>query len=187
VHISVYPNTVKFVESKLEALKQMAKDGDVTLVLKYFTHFRIAYRDDVGDKDLTQRIYTTCQIGNLWQCLTLEGSRLYRCPQAAHILGFTTTYSNGMGSDFLDVTDISSAQEVAEWLLNAQALVSCQACAGSVGTLLPHQQLRSNMGLTTLSQGMAIDVDYIARLGHNLSASNGCMEREMVVHSRLGL
>jgi hypothetical protein len=176
----MYPSTAGAIERHLDDLKTTAANTDTTLVLKYFDRFRVAYREPSNDTHLTERIYRTCQIANLWRCLTVEGGRLYRCPQATHVhmAAEYSAYRGGHGGDYLDIGQIESADEVLVWLRQPTALNSCQACAGSVGDLQPHRQIRSGR----LSEvGSTVDRTYLQLLETDRTASNSCVGREVVV------
>lgn len=181
VHISVYPNTARFIERHVPALRIAAGAHEVTLVLKYFNHFRVSYRADDGDGNLTQRIYRTCQIGNVWRCITLEDGRLYRCPQATYIQRFTGDARDGRGLDFLEVDAITSALEVEQWLRCETSLTSCRICTGSVGKLYPHQQMQPSIEAAT-APTEAIDHGYLALLESDMNASNLCVDQEVVLN-----
>jgi uncharacterized Fe-S cluster-containing radical SAM superfamily protein len=178
VHISVYPNTVRHLESHLEELQKQAVDAQTTLILKYYDHFRLAYRNDDGDEELTQRIYKTCQIGNLWRCLTVEEGRLYRCPQSTylHISG-RMRQAGRLSSDYLEIFEISSAEEILAWLRQDAALESCRMCAGSAGTRQLHRQL----GIRTSAPPAAVDNEYLKVLEADITASNSCVSKERVL------
>ncbi|MGH8349745.1 MAG: radical SAM protein, partial [Pseudomonas sp.] len=141
IHISVYPNTRRAIEAGLRSLQDTAAAANTTLVLKYFDRFRLAYRLPDDDRTLTERIYRTCQIGNVWRCLTVEHGHLYRCPQAAFQHRFHTPAISVAGGDYLPIHEIGSAAQVRRWLCRGQPLGACRGCAGSVGELRLHRQL----------------------------------------------
>jgi uncharacterized Fe-S cluster-containing radical SAM superfamily protein len=178
VHISVYPNTLRHIESRLQELQKQAADAQTMLILNYYDHFRIAYRDEDGDDALTQRVYKTCQIGNLWRCLTVEEGRLYRCPQSAylHIKG-GERQARGSAVDYLEISEISSAAEVLGWLQQKSALDGCRLCAGSVGIRQRHRQL----GIRTSEPPVAVDLEYLKVLETDITASNSCVSKKRVL------
>lgn len=184
IHVSAYPATRRFLERTMPELRAMAITHNVTLLIKYFDHFRIPYREDDGDNVLTQRIYRTCQIGNVWRCLTLEGGRLYRCPQAASERLLVHSPVGCAGEDYLEVATISSAVDIATWLNRDLALVSCRTCAGSVGQLVPHQPLLPREMDGVASSTRALDLDFLDLLEADPAASNSCVDGEVLIHGR---
>ena len=182
VHISVYPNTARVIERYLPALRLTAETYKVTLILKYFNYFRVSYRTDNGDQDLTERIYHTCQIGNVWRCITLEGGCLYRCPQATYLQLFSGETRDGRNLDFLEVDTITSALDIEQWLSHETSITSCQVCTGSVGKLHPHQQMRSTSEVVMTTATNTIDLDYLTLLESDMNANNSCIDREVVLN-----
>lgn len=180
VHVSVYPSTTRAVERHVDVLRERAKRSHTRLRFLYFDQFRISYRPSGDDEALTARVYRTCQVGNVWRCLTLEDTRLFRCPQAAHvnIAPEYAAYRSHHGLDFLEINAISSPEALLAWLRGRQALTSCQVCAGSVGTLQPHQQILRRRFETDLPE---IDRTYLELLEANPTASNSCVGREVTV------
>jgi organic radical activating enzyme len=180
VHVSVYPSTAGAIARRVDGLREAAAAGGARLKLLYFDRFRVAYRAPGQDGELTERIYRTCQIGNVWRCLTLEAGRLYRCPQAAHV-HLSDRYKgcrSSHGADYLEVDRIASVGELVDWLVRPEPLASCQVCAGSVGGLQPHRQLK-------LSQpeepSPDVDAMYLDLLERDPDAGNSCVAREEVV------
>jgi hypothetical protein len=161
-------------------LTSAAKLSETHLKLKYFDQFRVSYRKPSGEPYLTQRVYRTCQIGNIWRCMTLEGNRLYRCPQAAHV-ATSAEYRGIVGegsADYLAVDEIRSSAQIADWMNWPEALSSCNVCAGSVGELVKHEQLRPRESEVMTA---TVDRDFLQILEQNPNASNSCVAREEVL------
>jgi hypothetical protein len=83
LHISVYPNTSRVIDTQRELISRRAAQARTRVTFKFFDHFRVSFRPNDNDHELTRLIYATCQIGNRWRCLTVEDGMLYRCPQSA--------------------------------------------------------------------------------------------------------
>jgi hypothetical protein len=158
----------------------LAKKYSTTLIVNRFENFRQTYRPAGGDAALTQQIYNSCQMGNVWRCLTVDGGRLYRCPQAMFLQksyrGPMT--STGAGRDYIEITAVSSAEELLQWMRRSSPLSSCGRCAGSVGELHPHQQARRGV---PLGLPRSIDQVYLAELQHDANADNGCLSQTEVL------
>lgn len=177
VHVSVYPNTRQRLESQISQLREQAEASHTVLVLKYFDYFRIAYRDVGEDTNLTERIYRTCQIANLWRCLTVESGQLHRCPQSAYLSAFSGKPREHR--DHLDIAQIRSAREILLWLRGEHSLESCQHCAGSVGVRVPHRQRSRTAEVRPTQQ---VDYSYMRTLEEDITTSNGCVSSELVAN-----
>lgn len=180
VHVSVYPSTTRAVERHTDDLRRLAERSGTRLKFLYFDRFRISYRTPVDDDTLTQRVYRTCQVGNIWRCLTLEGARIYRCPQAAHVNTSSEYehYRSRDGLDYLEIDRIDSAETVLDWLRGTEPLSSCKVCAGSVGQLKPHQQIRRKEADPDLPD---VDRKYLELLEAEPTAGNSCVGRDVLV------
>ncbi len=174
VHVSVYPGTALMIKRLLPETRARAERHGTALVVKHFDHFRVSYRAPDGDRALTGRVYRTCQIANVWRCLTVDAGRLYRCPQSAYLLGSPRgpQRSQAMGVDYLDISTITSAHQVRVWLLRPAPLQSCASCAGSAGARMPHQQMRS---VQAADVARDIDFEYLDQLDHDRAADNSCV------------
>lgn len=189
IHISVYPNTRKAIEAALPSLTDRAAGANTTLLVKYFDHFRVSYRIPDDDHILTERIYRTCQIGNVWRCLTVEQGNLYRCPQAAFRHRFHPLIVSASGGDHLPIHEVSSAAQIRRWLHRGEPLEACRGCAGSAGELLAHRQLHSRERRDSLRAEASpfpmgvngIDLSYLAELEIDANADNGCVSVSRVI------
>lgn len=178
VHVSVYPNTARFVGRHREAMVEAAASSGTTLVFKHFDHFRVTLRPRTLQPELTQAIYRTCQIGNRWRCLTVDAGRIHRCPQSV-LVG----QRHGANErDSLRIAHICSAETLRAWIEQDEALDACQRCTGSVGLRHPHTARSS--GSTDLEFGPAgadsnlIDLEFLDRLERDPDADNGCVTVE---------
>lgn len=180
VHISVYPSTAKVIENHKAALRATAEAHNVALMLKNFDHFRVSYRAESDDYNLTERIYRTCQIANLWRCLTLHDGNLYRCPQAVFLQALSNHALGGQKVEYLEIDSIGSAKEIEQWLYRETALNSCTSCTGSAGKLVPHELVQSRGEPTITFDPDSIDSNYLQLLESDLVASNSCVEQEVV-------
>jgi organic radical activating enzyme len=175
VHVSEYPSTSKHIRQHADELRDLADRYGTEVRIKVFDNFRVSYRRRSDDAFLTERIYQTCQIGNAWRCLTVDRGIIYRCPQSAHLHRAGQLVGS---SDFLRITEIASADEMATWLTQPHALESCQLCLGSVGTLRPHQQVQLGMPLFAPGE---VDYAYLAELSRDVDAGNSCITNEQVL------
>lgn len=180
VHVSVYPSTARAVERRVNELRESAAAAGTTLILKYFDRFRVAYREPEDDPSLTQRIYQTCQVANLWRCLTVEQGRLYRCPQSTHVHTAVeyAAFRSGHGIDYLEIDDIGSSDEVLAWMRRQEALTSCQVCTGSAGTLQPHRQI---IATRRAEASDVVDHTFLTELEQDITADNSCVSRDVVL------
>jgi len=170
VHVSVYPNTARHLHRARPAIVRAAEHSGTTLRFKHFDHFRVAFRQPDDHPELTQDIYETCQIANRWRCITVESGRLHRCPQS-----MLAPDAGAVIEDGLAITEIDAAETVRSWLLRADALRSCQSCAGSVGLRRPHRaRTRSDVDVPA----DALDLAFLARLRVEGDADNGCVSAD---------
>lgn len=171
VHVSVYPNTSRYLSRHRQSVARAAEISATTLVFKHFDHFRVAFRPSEQHPELTQVVYETCQVGNRWRCITVEAGRVHRCPQDALLAAEHASADH----DALEIAAIGSAKAFRSWLLREEALDSCRRCTGSAGLRHPHRA-RSAAGDDV--GGDAIDHAYLARLQADPDADNGCVTTE---------
>jgi organic radical activating enzyme len=170
IHVSVYPNTARQIAARRELIERLAAESGTVLLFKYFDYFRVAFRPDDHDDELTQLIYDTCQIGNSWRCLTVENGTLYRCPQSAPATdrAAITRVSEGIG-----ISGIRDVGELRAWIENPSPLPSCATCAGSAGLRHPHKMRRPVPEFSDRTD--LIDHEYLGRLLADPDADNGCV------------
>jgi organic radical activating enzyme len=174
VHVSVYPNTRKYLGTRREAIIATAAASGTRLTFKTFDHFRLSFRAEDHDDHLTEAVYRTCQIANRWRCLTVESGRIYRCPQSA-LLG--SQHPPYVAADSLEIEQIESTEVLRRWIERDEPLDSCTRCAGSVGFRHPH---RMSGGRTAeeASGPEVVDYSYLERLAADPDADNGCVAVE---------
>lgn len=177
VHVSVYPSTSRAIKRNTRQLRDLARSAGVTLLFKYFDHFRVSFRQPASDAELTQRIYRTCQIANLWRCITAEQGRLYRCPQTAHVhlSDEYQAFRGRHGVDFLEIEHIESPDDLLGWLRKPEAIEGCRVCAGSAGMLQPHVQRRRSHHVEIVDK---IDREFLSRLERDPTVDNSCIADE---------
>lgn len=170
VHVSVYPNTAKHLIRARPVIMRAAERTGTMLVFKHFDHFRIPFRHPEDHPELTQAIYETCLIGNRWRCLSIESGRIFRCPQS-----MLNPDPDAATEDSLPIAGIVSTALFRAWLMRTEALRSCRSCAGSVGLLMPH---RAHVPGDVDSLPESLDLRYLAQLGSDRDADNGCVSVE---------
>jgi len=167
LHISVYPNTSRLIDAHRELITRRAAQGRTRVVFKFFDHFRVSFRPDDDDNELTRLIYATCQIGNRWRCLTVEDGMLYRCPQSALL-----------AHDFRSVRTsdgVRHSSELRAWIARRAPLLSCSSCTGSAGLRHPHKMRRL---APKFSGPDLVDREYLERLLVDPDADNGCVRAQ---------
>jgi organic radical activating enzyme len=172
LHVSVYPNTSRLIDTYRELILRRAAQAGTRVIFKFFDHFRVSFRPDDDDDELTQLIYATCQIGNRWRCLTVEDGMLYRCPQSVLLAQDSKA---GRTSDGIRINDVQGTSELHAWITRPTPLLSCSSCTGSVGLRHPHQMRRP---VTEFSGPDLVDREYLERLLADPDADNGCVRAQ---------
>lgn len=180
VHVSVYPNTRRNIERDAPGIIGAARATGTVLVFKEFRNFRLSFRNR-DQPELTQAIYSTCQVGNRWRCLTADTGRLYRCPQSALL---SRTRPAWRRSDSLVIDEIASHHELRDWVLRPEALDGCQECTGSAGRLHQHETLTPRLARkgdpgSPSDADDPIDRSFLATLVGDPDADNGCVSEEI--------
>lgn len=164
VHVSVYPSTARHLARHHDAIVEAARRSGTALVFKHFDFFRASLSRTERAPELTQLIYSTCQIANRWRCLTWTPGRLHRCPQSALL----SEPAQAM-ADSLEITAIGSVDHLYRWMLQEKALASCSRCLGSVGQLHPHRARDAG------EDSEEVDRAYLERLLKDPDSDNGCV------------
>lgn len=172
LHISVYPNTTRAIESQREQISRRAEECGTRLTLKYFDHFRVSFRPPDDDEVLTGLIYATCQVGNRWRCLTVEDGTLYRCPQSAMLARDSEAVHV---SDGLRIGGVRHATDLLAWIERPTPLLSCSECTGSAGLKHRHQMCRMVEEPATSD---LVDRTFLTLLQADPDADNGCVRPE---------
>jgi hypothetical protein len=141
VSVSVYPGRELSADTA-ESLETTATAHGVRLKFKRFDRFRESYSEvGTGDEDLVERVFRTCQMANVWRCITIWHGRLYRCPQSL----FLPTALDGL-RDVAEGIEISDRpgflDSLVAFLESNEPLTSCRYCLGSVGRLYRNEQVR---------------------------------------------
>ncbi len=83
VSVSMYQDRC-IDEAAIEPIRQTAEGHGVRINFKPFRYFRESYSElGTPNQALTERIYRTCQMANVWRCHTLWSGHLFRCPQTS--------------------------------------------------------------------------------------------------------
>jgi hypothetical protein len=172
LHISVYPNTSRFIDTHRELIRRHAAEAGTRVTYKSFDHFRRSFRPQDGDHELTRLIYATCQIGNRWRCLTVDDGMLYRCPQSALLAQDSETVR---ASDGIRIDGVRDTSELHAWIARPTPLLSCSSCTGSAGLRHPHRMRRL---ASEFSGPDLVDQEYLERLLADPDADNGCVRAE---------
>lgn len=180
MHISVYPGTRLFFKRTLPMVRELAFSTRTVVIVKYFDYFRVAYRPKSSDAELTELIYRTCQIANLWRCLTVENGYLYRCPQSA-VHDFLIP--GGSKNDRLWIDSITSRESIHRWINGSTPLSACRSCCGSAGIRLLHRQQSDGNPRTeeAPSGDELVDQAFLEALEANPWLENGCVVSEEVI------
>ncbi|MGZ4526223.1 MAG: radical SAM protein [Mycobacterium sp.] len=172
LHISVYPNTSRLIDTHRELTTRRAAQAGTRVVFKFFDHFRVSFRPDDNDDELTRLIYATCQIGNRWRCLTVEDGTLYRCPQSALLAHDSKAVRT---SDGIRIDGLRHTSELHAWIARPTPLLSCSSCTGSAGIRHPHKMRRL---APEFSGPDLVDREYLERLLADPDADNGCVRAQ---------
>lgn len=167
VSVSVYPGREPGTDV-LAAVARTADEYGVRLRLKYFHYFRESYSEPgARDPELTERIFRTCQMANVWRCNTVLGGRLYRCPQSAFL---PSVIPKPGADDGLALTDDPGfGQRLLAFLESSDPLGACTNCLGSVGRLFGHSQMRRSAWRTRQQQHTEelLDWEHLRELERN--------------------
>ena len=142
VSVSVYPGSEP-AEENIREIREKAAAHDVAVNFKHFTRFREAY-SETGTKDrvLLQQIFQTCQMAHVWRCHTVLEGYLYRCPQSAFLPRVIDELRLSQNTDGIRLTDSPTfLRDLLDFLESDHPPASCSHCLGSVGRLIPNQQI----------------------------------------------
>lgn len=170
IHISRYPSVSVPADNEL---REIARELGVPITVQGFNAFRWHRATRHHDRNLTKRIFQTCQLYHCWQCHTVRDAWFYACPPAA------TWRDTDEGVDLLNsCEDIPSALN--RLLSRQEPFAACNSCMGSAGQLFAHRR-----GWRTGSAGPsvpAIDEAFLAQLEREPDALNSCYEYQRTFH-----
>lgn len=172
VHVSVYPATARRWRTIGPDVVRRSSEFGVPITVKRFEYFRESFRPLDDDHDLTERIYSTCQVAHSWRCLTVERGVLYPCPQS------TLSNDGAAETDGLALDSIPSADGLAKWIAQESPRAACSSCTGSAGTLHVHEQQSAGLSIRSRLDEGPVDHSFIARLEHDPDSDNGCVVDE---------
>jgi len=144
LEVSVYPGH----EPDIEYLKKMApvlEKRKVMVAVVYYTHFREGY-SEIGTKDetLVRKIYDSCHIVHTWKSHAIVNGRFYKCPESYFIsTGLDERFSN-VSPDGIKISDsLEFGNELLGFLETKEPLETCNACLGTSGKNVAHEQQRN--------------------------------------------
>lgn len=143
LEMSEYPGHEPTIE-QYELIADRARTHGVNVCVNRFERFRESY-SEVGthDEDLVEDIFDTCQMAHEWFCHTVHEGNFYLCPQSLFLPRIGVAHAGP--PDGLPIeTDEGFASLLLAYIERRSPLNSCRNCLGSVGKLLPHQQVRRN-------------------------------------------
>ncbi len=177
VHISAYPS-YKIAHNKLDICQEKAQVYGVNLEILHFDYFREAHSEQgTRDADLVHRIYSTCQIAQIWRCHNVCDGYFYRCPQSLFIpQGLGNDSRSNAIHDRLKITDSATfLDDLLNYLLSERPLKSCSHCLGSVGKRFPHVRGSHGVLETSYSTEELVDWEYLHLLERDPHADNLCV------------
>lgn len=175
VEVSEYPGSEPDL-SHYDHVLAMSETYRVPVQVFRYEYFRESYTEEgTADSALVQRIFDTCKLAHDWFCHTIAHGYFYLCPQSVY-LRRVGVVENG-GSDGLEIADDDGfAERLQAYINRSSPLRACGSCLGSVGRLLPHQQVprrewRTHQGFPTEP---LVDRAYLELLRTNIHAPDGC-------------
>lgn len=172
VHISRYPQ-VKLKDEDIQNYTNKANDYGVELIIKYFNYFRISY-SEIGstDKELVNRIYSSCQITHIWECHNVDQGYFYKCPQSIFLPKIIQSLRPEQ-----DRIKISPENDFKDTLLrflrSSLPLNACTYCLGSAGKLISHNI--HGKTLKTHNYESCVDYQFLEQLERTPTMDNGCV------------
>ncbi|MBN1468102.1 MAG: 4Fe-4S cluster-binding domain-containing protein [Fusobacteriaceae bacterium] len=167
-------NKTKIIRYLTEKTKQF-KNLEVKIL--NFKYFRESYTEyGPLNVELIDKIYETCLVSKNWQCYNLEEGYFFKCPQA-HILSKHKEIDikkNGVRI----VGNSNLISYLKEYLNDSTPLKACFYCLGSVGKLIPHEQvpkIKWRQYQEYHSEEL-IDYEYMDVLKKNFNADNGVIK-----------
>lgn len=179
VRITTYPNSVQRIEALLDSWTAICDRSGVRLEVRHSDQFRITLRPIDTSPELTERIFSACQMAHDWRCLTLGNGRLFLCPQA-HAFAIAGVrepdQDDGVGVD-------SSVAEILRYLERSKPLPSCGSCTGTFGAVRAHEQLRQSDFISAEQAPEWLDLPTLRRV-EDASGSHVGRDRNLVTFRR---
>ncbi|MFX1392335.1 MAG: radical SAM protein [Promethearchaeota archaeon] len=178
VYISIYPN-IKIKPEVLTSFKNKADKFNVVLQLIHFDYFRVStYELATKNKELIKRIYSTCQIAQIWRCHNIDNGYFYKCPQSLFIPKKIKGLTWNLDQDRVKISNNNKfKKELRDFLKSKEPLNACSYCLGSVGKLFPHKQANKNKENPKITEEL-IDWNFLKQLEKNPELDNGCYRFE---------
>jgi organic radical activating enzyme len=188
VRVSVYPGK-EMPEAEKRKAAALAAQHDTSLSLQYYDQFRESVVElPTKDHELIKRIYDSCLIAHQWHCNTIESGFFYKCPQA-----FLLPSSHGTAGEQLAQEDgirlrnePGFARVLWSYLLDDTPLSACRQCLGTVGKLIPHEQVkRKDWRMLQMRQAQGlVDYEHMEALEKGLVTDVPAKLVTLVVHPR---
>jgi hypothetical protein len=169
VWVSVYPGHEPS-EDEVARWHDLATEHGVDVKLHHYEQFRESHSEyGTEDGQLVRRIFSTCDIINLWRCHALINGTFYMCPEAY----FLPVLRGEEPRDGLVLTDDLDAEALQTYLNREEPLYACRFCLGTVGLPFPHQQVRRREWRLPQQKPTEelIDYEYLAEREQELPAT----------------
>jgi organic radical activating enzyme len=164
VHISHYPHVPLPTDPELQ---QIASALGASITVQDFDAFRWHRSSRRHSRELTERVFRTCQPYHSWDCHTLRDGWFYPCPPAA------TWGDTSEGIDLLD-TAVDVTEGLDGLLSRREPLGACETCLGSVGRRFTHR--RGWRTTSTSPVTPTVDGTFLVQLEQAPGAWNHCYE-----------
>ena len=166
VHVSIYPGT-SVPDAALAELEQRCRLGNKDLLVKRYHGFRLVHPLRPLEPDQAETVFATCQLVHAWSCHTVHEGALYLCPVSAPPYGTRE-------DERCPLEPLSTLRERVEaFLMRSSPLAACTNCLGTVGALVPHQQV-SKRAWRAASVAGVIDEAHVAAIRANPLAELDC-------------
>lgn len=143
--ISWYPDA-RCDEDKIRFAQRKCREFGTRLTVQKIDQFRrMQWTGPPADSDLTEAVFSTCQIAHVWSCQTFYHGHFYLCSRPL----FTRPYLQIAGEQApeLEAVDGCSLHEpllferLQEYLGTSTPLRSCAYCLGTIGKTIPWRSL----------------------------------------------
>ena len=158
----------------IEYIHELTK-GACKLVVLDFEAFREPYSEQgTTNSALTDQIYKTCLIANVWKCYNLEDGYFYKCPQAHTLKAIKNLSADGI--DVLNTPDLKAALE--KYITCKSPLSACKYCLGATGKIYSQKQVnrkewRKEQDKPTEEM---LDYQFLEKLKTKANSNNHCVK-----------